>query len=415
MGALLVLIRGIARKKCDTVGNFWQDLIRSLLYILLPFSFLFALFLISQGTIQNFLPYTASQSLEGVQTLTPMGPAASQIAIKQLGSNGGGFFNANSAHPFENPTALTNFFENVAILLIPAALIYMYGIMIGSKKRGALLFTIMGALFLTGIVISSLSENTVNPLFGTHDLLEGKETRLGTLNSLLWSTSTTCTSNGSVNAQLSSLSPIAGAVLLFNMMVEEVIFGGVGVGLSSMIMFIILTIFLSGLMVGRTPEYHGKKIERREIQWVMVATLTPSALVLIGTSLAIAIGAVAPAITNLGPHGLTELIYSFTSAAANNGSAFQGFNASTPFYNITLGIIMIISRLSILVPSLMIGDLLVKKRVVASSIGSFTTNNFLFAFLLISVILIVGALTFLPALALGPIIEQLLMLQGRAF
>jgi len=413
--ALLVLTRGLIRRKMDTVGNFWADLVRSILYLFLPLAIVSALILVSQGVIQNELPYINITTLEGMQTSVPMGPAASQIAIKQLGTNGGGFFNANSAHPFENPTALSNLLETFFIVMIPAALVYMYGIMINSKKRGLVLFTIMLLLWAAGLGLASIAEETHNPLFNTSTLLEGKETRFGVMNSLVWSTVTTCTANGSTNVALSSLSPLAGGVSLFNIMLEELIFGGVGVGLASMIMFVILTIFLSGLMVGRTPEYLGKKIERTEVQWAIFAILTPSALILLGTGISIALPETLGSISNLGPHGLTEILYAFASCAGNNGSAFAGFNANTEYYNIALGMIMLISRVAILLPSIAIGGLLVNKKVSPLTAGTLTTNTVLFAFMLTAVILIISALTFFPALALGPIAEQFLMSGKRAF
>ena len=406
--ALLALIRGIHRHSAQTIGNFWRDLTRSIVYLLLPLSFFFGFFLVSQGVIQNFHSYVQVSTLEnGTQTI-PMGPVASQVAIKQLGTNGGGFFNANSAHPFENPTPLSNFFETLAILLIPAATVFMYGSLINSRKEAIVIFTVMFTLWIGGLVVSYHFQSLSNSNAAINPVLEGMETRFGPLNSLLWSVSTSGTSNGSVNSMLDSLSPLAGGVALFNIILGEVVFGGVGVGLSSMLMFVFLTVFLSGLMVGRTPEYLNKKIEKFEIQWVMLAILTPCALTLLGSAIASVLPAALESLGNSGPHGLSEILYAFASAAGNNGSAFAGLNANTYFYNISLAIIMLLCRLAIVISSLAIAGSLVRKTPVASSIGTLTTNTPLFGALLFSVILIVGALTFFPALSLGPIVEQLL-------
>lgn len=413
--ALFALVRGIIRKESNTIGNFWSDLVRIVIYLLLPLSIILALFLIGQGTIQNFNPYIEVTTLENAKQTIPQGPVASQIAIKQLGTNGGGFFNTNSAHPYENPSALSNFFEMLAIFLIPAALTYTYGKMIGSKRHGWMLFFLMLAFWAIGLVISFFSESLYNPILSTADCLEGKETRLGITNSLIWTVSTTCTGNGSVNTMFSSLSPLTGGVAMFNMMLGELIFGGVGVGLCSMIMFILLTVFLSGLMVGRTPEYLGKKIEKKEIQWVMVSVLTPGVLILIGSGIFCVLPEALSSLDNQGPHGLTEIIYTFTSTAANNGSAFAGLNANTNLYNIVLGFVMLFSRLAIIVPSIALAGLLANKKFIPPSIGTFSVNTALFLILLASVILIVGSLTFFPALSLGPLVEHLLMREGRSF
>lgn len=412
---LLVLIRGLTRKTTENIGNYWVDLVRSVVYILIPLSLLFALFLISQGVIQNFSEYVKATTLEGVEQTIPMGPVASQIAIKQLGTNGGGFFNANSAHPFENPTGLSNFFEMSAILLIPAALVFTFGHLIGSKRHGWLLFFVMLLIWGIDLFIGMYFENSINPILDASPALEGKETRFGITNSILWAVSTTGTSNGSINAMHSSLSPLAGGIALFNIMLGELIFGGIGVGLCSMIMFVILTVFLSGLMVGRTPEYLGKKIEKREIQWVIVAILFPGISILIGAGISSVLPDAVSSLANQGPHGLSEILYAFSSASGNNGSAFAGLNANTNYYNIFLGIIMLLTRLSILVPSVALAGSLARKKISPPSIGTFSTNSTLFAILLIAVILIVGALTFFPALTLGPIAEHLLMLKERTF
>lgn len=415
LGALLVLIRGLSLKNSSTVGNFWADLVRSTVYLLLPLSIILSLILVTQGSVQSLSSYVEATTLEGASQTIPLGPVASQEAIKQLGTNGGGFFNANSAHPFENPTPLSNFLEVLAILLIPAASVWAFGMLVGSRGQGMVIFFTMFILWVAGLCTSHLAEQQINPLFGTSDVLEGIETRFGVENSLIWAVSTTATSSGSVNAMLSSLSPLAGAVSLFNIMTGELIFGGIGVGLCSMLMFVLLTVFLSGLMVGRTPEYLGKKIEKREIQLVMLAVLMPGALILIGSGLSAILPTALFSIGNKGPHGLTEILYAFSSAAGNNGSAFAGLNADTTYYNLILGGAMLIGRLSILIPSIAIGGLLAAKKSAPPSLGTFSTNSVLFVTLLISVILIVGALAFFPSLSLGPVVEHLLMLEGRSF
>lgn len=412
---LLAFIRGIRRDYSETIGNFWRDLTRTVVYLLLPFCFIFALFLVSQGVIQTLSPYVQVTTLENEGQTIPLGPVASQIAIKQLGTNGGGFFNANSSHPFENPTPLSNFFENFTILWIPAAATYMYGLMVKSRKEGWIIFCVMFTLWLSSLAIASYSESISNPVMPINPVLEGKETRFGSLNSILWAVTTTGTSNGSVNSMHDSLSPLAGGVAMFNIMIGEVVFGGVGVGLCGMLMFVLLTVFLSGLMVGRTPEYLNKKIEKNEMQWVMLAILTPCALILLGSSIASALPDALDSLGNGGPHGLSEVLYAFSSTAGNNGSAFAGLNANTYFYNTSLGVVMLIARLAILIPSLAIAGSLAVKKNVAPSIGTFATDTPLFGILLLSVILIVAALTFFPALSLGPIIEQLLMLRGDSF
>jgi K+-transporting ATPase ATPase A chain len=412
---LVALIRGLRAASKETIGNFWVDLVRGLVYILLPLALLWAVLLVSEGVIQTFSPYAEVTTLEKGHQSIPLGPVASQEAIKQLGTNGGGFFNTNSAHPFENPTPVSNFLEQLALLIIPAATVYAYGLFVGSRKQAFLLFFVMGLMWLWEFFVMVLSEGVHNPSLGVFPVLEGQETRLGGINSLLWINSTTVTSNGSVNAMISSLTPLTGGVALFNMMLGELIFGGVGVGLCSMLMFVLLTVFLSGLMVGRTPEYLGKKIEKREIQWVTVALLTPGALILIGAGISSILPVALGGLGNAGPHGLTEILYAFTSAAANNGSAFAGLNANTDYYNLSLGIIMFLARLAILVPSVALAGYLARKKMTPPSIGTFSTDTFLFAFMLLGVILIVGGLTFFPALSLGPIVEQLLMLDGQTF
>jgi potassium-transporting ATPase potassium-binding subunit len=411
IAVLLALIRGLSRKTTDNLGNFWTDLTRSTLYVLLPLSILFAIVLVGQGVVQNFRPYETVQTLQGVKQIIPMGPAASQIAIKQIGTNGGGFFNANSAHPFENPTPLSNFLEMLFILLIPAALTYTYGKMVGSVRHGWIIFSVMLILLLTGLSLSLYAEYASNPIFGHLPLMEGKETRFGITNSVLWSTSTSAASNGSVNAMHDSLSPLAGMVAMINIMLGEIIFGGVGAGLYGIVIFVILTVFIAGLMVGRSPEYLGKKVEAFEVQMAIVAVLAPNIVILIFTAWASVSTMGLSSLNNSGAHGFSEILYAFSSAAGNNGSAFAGLNANTVFYNLTLGIGMLIGRFGVIIPVLAIAGNMAKKKITPPSSGTFHTDNWLFVGLLIAVILIVGGLTHFPALALGPIMEHLLMMK----
>jgi K+-transporting ATPase ATPase A chain len=409
IAVLLALIRGISRKTTDKLGNFWADLTRSILYVLLPLSILFAIVLVGQGVVQNFKTYETVQTLQGAEQVIPMGPAASQIAIKQLGTNGGGFFNANSAHPFENPTPFSNFLEMLAILLIPAALTFTYGKMVGSARQGWTVFSAMLILFIAGLCISLYAEYSANPIFGHLHLMEGKETRFGITNSILWSSSTTAASNGSVNAMHDSLSPIAGMIAMLNIMLGEIIFGGVGAGLYGMVIFIIITVFIAGLLVGRSPEYLGKKIEAFEVKMAMVAVLAPNLVIQIFSAWASVNNAGLSSLNNAGPHGFSEILYAYSSAAGNNGSAFAGLNANTLFYNLTLGFGMLIGRFGVIIPALAIAGAMAKKNITPLSAGTFRTDNWLFIGLLIAVILIVGGLTHFPALSFGPVIEHLLM------
>jgi K+-transporting ATPase ATPase A chain len=409
IAVLLSIIKGISRKTTDKLGNFWTDLTRSTLYVLLPLSIVFAVVLVGQGVVQNFKTCETAQTLERTLQIIPMGPAASQIAIKQLGTNGGGFFNSNSSHPFENPTPISNFLEMLFILLIPAALTFTYGKMVGSVRQGWTIFTAMFILLVAGLSISLYAEYSSNPVFGHLSLMEGKETRFGITNSVLWSTSTTAASNGSVNAMHDSLSPLAGMVAMLNIMLGEVIFGGVGAGLYGMIIFIILTVFIAGLMVGRTPEYLGKKIEAFEVQMAIIAILAPSAVILLFSAWASVSSYGLSSLNNAGAHGFSEILYAFSSAAGNNGSAFAGLNANTVFYNLTLGLGMLIGRFGVIIPVLAIAGSMAKKKTIPPSAGTFHTDNWLFVGLLIAVILIVGGLTFFPALSLGPIVEHLLL------
>lgn len=415
MAVLLALIRGLTRKCTDKVGNFWVDITRTVIYVLLPMSIVVSIILISQGVIQNFHSYETIQTLTGKTQVIPMGPAASQISIKQLGTNGGGFFNANSAHPFENPTPFTNFLEMLLILLIPSSLTYTYGKMAGSVRHGWTIFTVMFLLLVTGLCVSLYSEYNTAPIFGNHALMEGKEVRLGVTNSILWSAATTAASNGSVNAMHDSLSPLSGMVAMINIMVGEVIFGGVGAGLYGMILFIILTVFISGLMVGRTPEYLGKKIEAFEIKMTLLAILLTNASILIFSAWASSSSTCLVSLNNNGPHGLSEILYAFSSAAGNNGSAFAGLNANTVFYDISIAIVMLTGRFGIIIPVMAIAGSTAGKKITPESSGTIRTDNLLFIILLTGIIIIIGGLTFFPALSLGPIIEHLLLQQGVSF
>jgi len=415
IAVLLALIRGITRKTTDQLGNFWTDLTRATLYVLLPFSILFSILLVGQGVVQNFKPYETVTTLEGARQVIPMGPVASQVAIKQIGTNGGGFFNVNSAHPFENPTPFSNLLEVLAILLIPASLTYTYGKMVGSVREGWTIYTVMMLLLVAGLALSLHAEYSVHSVFGPSALMEGKETRFGISNSILWSTTTTAASNGSVNAIHDSLTPLSGMVAMLNIMLGECIFGGVGAGLYSMIIFIILTVFIAGLMVGRTPEYLGKKIEAFEVQMAIIAALLPGFTILLFTAWASVSTLGLTGLNNAGPHGFSEILYAFTSAAGNNGSAFAGLNANTVFYNLTLGITMIIGRFGVIIPVMAIAGKLAGKKITPQSSGTFRTDHGLFICLLTGVILIIGGLTFFPALSLGPIVEHLLMIGGTTF
>lgn len=415
IAVMIALTRGIARKHAASIGNFWVDLTRTTLYILLPLSLLLAVALISQGVVQSFGTYLQATTLEGRSQVIPLGPAASQIAIKQLDTNGGGFFGVNSAHPFENPTPFSNFLQVFAILLIPSALTYTYGKMVGSVRQGWTIFAAMLAVLLVVLAVSLWSETSYNAVLQTSVQMEGKEQRFGVANSVLWGMTTTVASNGSVNAMHDSFSPLAGGMAMLNMMLGEVIFGGVGAGLYGMLMFIIITVFIAGLMVGRTPEYLGKKIEAFEVQMAMLTILAPSAVILIGTMIAVLIPQGLSSLNNQGAHGFSEILYAFTSAAGNNGSAFAGLTVDTPFYNIALGIGMLAGRFGVILPALAIAGSLVGKKYTPPSLGTFPTDKPLFAVLLIAVIIIVGALTFFPALSLGPIVEHLLMNGGKTF
>jgi K+-transporting ATPase ATPase A chain len=411
----IALIRGIARRSSLTIGNFWVDTTRATIYILLPVCIIFTLILVGQGVVQTFAAYVDVITLEGLKQTIPLGPAASQVAIKMFGTNGGGFFNANAAHPFENPTALSNFLQMLSIFAIGSALTYTYGVMANARKHGWLIFGVMLTMFIAFTALSLASEYSMNPVFHQAGILEGKETRFGVFNSILFSTITTSASCGAVNAMHSSLSPLSGGIAMVNMMLGEIIFGGVGAGFYGMLLFVLLTVFIAGLLVGRTPEYMGKKIEAREMTFIILAILAPCATILLGTGISVVTPTALASLANKGPHGFSEILYAFTSAAANNGSAFAGLSANTIYYNLMLTVAMFIGRFAIIIPVLAVAGSLAQKKYSPPSSGTFETDTGLFAILLVGVILIVGALTFLPGLSLGPIVEQLMMLRGQSF
>ncbi|KYG64024.1 ATPase [Bdellovibrio bacteriovorus] len=412
----VALIRGISRRSSKSIGNYWVDMTRAIVYVLLPLSLLGAFFLVSDGVVQTLNSYAEAVTLEGAKQILPLGPAASQVSIKMLGTNGGGFFNANAAHPFENPTALSNFIQMLMIFLIPAALTYTFGSMTKARRHGWVVFGVMLALFVSLTSLSLFSEYHRNLALGIQGpSMEGKETRFGVFNSVLFSSITTAASCGAVNMMHSSLTPLSGGISMLNMMLGEIVFGGVGAGLYGMLLFILLTVFIAGLMVGRTPEYLGKKIEAREIQMVILAILAPCAMILLGTALATLTPSALSSLAHKGPHGFSEILYAFTSAAANNGSAFAGLNANVPFYNLALSIAMLVGRFAIILPLLAVAGSLAAKKYSPASSGTFEVDTPLFGVLLTGIILIIGALTFLPALALGPIVEHFLMMQGLTF
>jgi K+-transporting ATPase ATPase A chain len=444
MAVLVALIRGFTRQSARTIGNFWVDLTRSVLYILLPLSVIVAVFLVSQGVVQSFSPYKSVQLVQPITyekpkldekgnpirdangnpvteeaemrtQIIPLGPAASQIAIKQLGTNGGGFFSANSAHPCENPTPLSNFLEMLAILLIPASLCYTFGRMVGDTRQGRALLAVMVALFVPFLILCYLSEQTGSPFLSALGLspqggnMEGKEVRFGIANSALWATATTAASNGSVNAMHDSFSPLGGLAPMVLIQLGEVVFGGVGSGLYGMLAFAIVAVFISGLMVGRTPEYLGKKIEAFEVKMAALVILVPACFVLLGTAVASVTNAGVSGISNPGPHGFSQMLYAFSSMANNNGSSFGGLNANTTFYKTLGGLAMLFGRFWTMVPVLAIAGALAAKKQVPASAGTLPTHTPLFGFFLASVVILVGALTFFPALALGPIAEHLML------
>jgi len=423
----IALIRGLTRRTAQEVGNFWVDLTRSLLWILLPLSIVFALALASQGVIQNYSPAVTAITMEGPSQVIPQGPVASQEAIKELGTNGGGFFNANSAHPYENPTPLSNFLEMLAMLLISAGLTYTFGHFAKDQRQGWAIFAVMLTLFLAGLAVVFGFEHAGNPILSRLGVdqrtsalqpggnMEGKEVRFGIANSSLFANATTVTSCGAVNSMHDSFTPLAGGMAMLNIALGEVIFGGVGSGLYGMFIFALLSVFIAGLMVGRTPEYLGKKVESKEMKMAMLYVLIAAADILVFSGIAVLTPAGLAGLNNNGPHGLTEILYAYTSAAGNNGSAFAGLNASSTFYCLTLGLAMFIGRYFMAIPALAIAGSMAGKKVVPATSGTFPTTGTLFVGLLIGVILIIGALTFFPAYALGPIVEHFLMHAGKVF
>ena len=416
IAVLLALIRGLTRKTTVDLGSFWVDLTRSVVYVLLPLAMIVSFLLIGQGAVQTFSHYVKATTLQGTEQVIPLGPAASQIAIKQLGTNGGGFFGANSAHPFENPTPFSNFLEMFSMIIISAGLVFTFGHYMKSRRQAWVIFITMFIFFAAGLAISLLSEYGHNNVFNVSGVMEGKETRFGIMNSVLWSVTTTVTSNGSVNSMHDSLSPLSGLVAMFNIMLGEIIFGGVGSGLYGMIIFILLTVFIAGLMVGRTPEYLGKKVEAFEMKMTILAILAPSIVIKLFSAIACSMPAGLSSLTNAGPHGLSEILYAFSSAAGNNGSAFGGLNATTVFYNLMTRIWnadrQVWGNCSGNGNSRQHGQ---KKGSPRFHQVLSRTDNWLFVMLLISVILIVGGLTFFPPLVLGPIVEHSLMNLGVGF
>jgi len=434
----IALIRGFARHETDRIGNFWVDLTRATLYVLLPISVAAALVLVSRGAIQNFHPYTVVKTVEGATQTIAQGPAASQVAIKMLGTNGGGFFNANSAHPFENPTPLTNLVHILLIFVIGAGLTYTFGHMVKHTRQGWALFWAMAIMFLMGVFVAYPAEQAGNPILSRLGIesaptamqpggnMEGKETRFGIAASALFATVTTDASCGAINGWHDSYTPLGGMVPMFNMQTDEVIFGGVGSGLYGMLLYAILGVFIAGLMVGRTPEYIGKKIQQREVKMALLAILATAFLILVFTAISVVIpfargsywNPAGPAIANLansGPHGFSEMLYTYTSGSENNGSAFGGITVNTPWYDLTIGLAMLFGRFLFLIPSLAIAGSLARKKVIPTSAGTLPTHGLLFVGLLVGTVIVVGALTFFPALALGPIVEHFLMHQGKLF
>jgi len=415
----VALIRGFARASLRTIGNFWVDVVRCTLYILLPICIVYTLFLVWQGIPQTLRPYVDATTLEGARQTIAVGPVASQVAIKMLGINGGGFFNANAAHPFENPTALSNFVQMVSIFALGAALTNVFGRMVGNQRQGWAILAVMGVLFISGVAVTYWAEaggtTALHALGLAGGNMEGKEVRFGIANSALYATVTTDASCGAVNSMHDSFTPLGGLVPLFNIQLGEVVFGGVGAGLYGMLVMAVLSVFIAGLMVGRTPEYLGKKIETRDVKYAMLYALVFAFIILFFTGWS----AVAPyglsSLNNAGPHGLTEMLYAFSSGAANNGSAFAGINANTPWYNTTLGLDMLFGRFWMILPALALAGSLAGKKVAPPGPGTLPTNGPLFAALLVGVVLIVGALTYFPALSLGPVVEHFVAQAGKVY
>jgi K+-transporting ATPase ATPase A chain len=434
----IALIRGFARKQMNTLGNFWVDLTRGTIYVLLPLAFAFALFLCARGVPQTLKAYQKVTTLEGATQTIAVGPVADQESIKMLGTNGGGFFNTNSAHPFENPTPLTNFVELMSILAISSGLTYTFGKMVGDTRQGWALFAAMAILFLASVFICYPAEHAGNPILAGLGVetaatrtqsggnMEGKEVRSGLASSALWATATTDASNGSVNSMHDSYTPLGGLIPLFNIQTDEVIFGGVGSGLYGMLLYAIVGVFIAGLMVGRTPEYLGKKIEQTEVKMAMVAIIATAFAILVLTAISVVAPLAktgywnppGPPIANLnnsGPHGFSEVLYAFSSASENNGSAFAGLNVNTPWYNFTLGLAMLIGRFGFILPALAVAGSLAAKKKVPTTSGTLPTHSMLFVGLLVGVVVVIGALTFFPALSLGPLVEHFLMRKGKLF
>jgi K+-transporting ATPase ATPase A chain len=447
IAVLAALARAFSRKQAGTIGNFWADLTRSTLYIMLPLSFALALALVSQGVVQTFGPYVKAQTIEKIayeepkkgaddkpvtdkdgkpvmekkstqEQVLPRGPAASQIAVKQLGTNGGGFFNVNSAHPFENATPLSNFLELLSILLIGAALCITFGRMVGDLRQGWAILAAMIAIFVALLAVAVTAEQSGNPILekagvAAEGNMEGKEVRFGIATSALWATATTSASNGSVNSMHDSFTPLGGLVPMWLMQLGEVVYGGVGSGLYGMLMFVLLAVFVAGLMIGRTPEYLGKKVEAFEVKMASVAILLPPLVVLVGTAIAVLVEPGKATVANPGAHGFSEILYAFSSAGNNNGSAFAGLGANTPFYRTALGFAMLLARYWLLIPVLAIAGSLAAKKTVPAGPGTLPTHGPLFVVLLVGTVLIIGALTFVPALALGPVVEHFQMLAAK--
>jgi K+-transporting ATPase ATPase A chain len=415
MAVALAVIRGFTAPKGSTLGNFWVDLTRSVLWVLLPLSVMLALFLAWQGVPQTLQGAVTATTVEGSDQIIARGPASAQIAIKQLGTNGGGFFGVNSAHPFENPTIASNLAQSLSILLIPVAFCFLFGRMAGDRRQGWAIFAAMAVMFVAGLAVIHWAEAAGNPLLGPGANLEGKEQRFGALLSALWATSTTAASNGSVNAMHDSFMPLSGLVMMVFMQIGEVIFGGVGAGLYGMLLYVVLAVFLAGLMVGRTPEYLGRKIEGREVTLAVLAFLSMPLGILVGGAIAATVPAALAAVQDPGPHGLSEILYAYSSATGNNGSAFGGWGAAQPWHTTALGLIMLLGRYAVIVPLLAIAGSLIRKPKAAATTGTFPTHGPLFVTLLVLTVMILGALTFFPVLALGPIAEETARLAGQSF
>ncbi|MBF0483172.1 MAG: potassium-transporting ATPase subunit KdpA [Candidatus Omnitrophica bacterium] len=420
MAACAAFLRGFVRHSTEMIGNFWVDLTRSVLYVLLPLAIIFALFLVSQGVVQTFKPYVNVQTLEGQSQSIAVGPAAAQISIKQIGSNGGGFFNVNSAHPFENPTPLSNFLETMAILLIPFAFPIFLGEFLNKRKEGWAVFIAMLILFVAGLGLALSSEMRGNPILKNSGVhcginMEGKEVRFGVIPSVYWEAATTATSNGSVNAMHDSFTPISGLVAMFNIAIGEVIFGGVGVGLIGMMFYAILALFIIGLMIGRTPELYNKKLGESEMSMTVIAIVLPCVTLLALTAIAVALPVGLAGLNNSGPHGFSEIFYAYASGVGNNGSAFAGLTANTPFYNLTLTLAMLIGRFATIVPALVIAGSLAQKKMSPENRATLPTASPVFVGILCATVIVIGALTFFPAVTIGPVLEHFQMTAGKLF